>query len=390
MPPRQASNLEQCGDANSRKIRIGFVMHVMQVAGAEVLVTQIIEQLSDRIDATVFCLDALGELGQRLLDEGIPVVVLNRKPGLDRGVAKRLAQEVKARQIEVLHAHQYTPFFYSALSRMLHRSKVKILFTEHGRHYPDVVSTKRRLVNRLLLQRYADVSTACCDFSAKALREIEGFPKAITLPNGVDLGELPKRGSQAETDQLRRKLGMQIGTPYAACIARFHPVKDHDTLIRGWQVVNRALPNAKLLLVGDGECRKKCEALCRELELNDSIEFWGIRNDVPEILRAIDAFTLTSVSEAASLTLLEAMASGCPAVLTDVGGNAEHVTHGVEGLLAPRSDSQAIGKHLIEILNCRDTCSAMGLAGRQRIERNFDLAIVIEQYADLFKKMARC
>jgi glycosyltransferase involved in cell wall biosynthesis len=365
-------------------------MHVMQVAGAEVLVTQIIEQLSDRIDATVFCLDGLGELGQKLLDAGIPVIVLNRKPGLDRVVAKRLAKEVKSRQIEVLHAHQYTPFFYSALSRMLHRSKTKILFTEHGRHYPDIVSTKRRLANRLVLQHYAYISTACCDFSANALRKIEGFPKAITLPNGVDLRNLPKRGTQTQTNQLRQKLGMQTGIPYAACIARFHPVKDHETLIRGWQVVNRSLPNAKLLLVGDGECREACEALCRGLGLQDSIEFWGIRHDVPEILRAIDVFSLTSVSEAASLTLLEAMASGCPAVLTDVGGNAEHVTHGVEGLLAPRSDSQAIGEQLLELLSSPNNCEVMGAAARKRVERDFDLTHVIEQYAAHFQKLAKC
>ena len=377
-------------DANAKKIRVGFVMHVMQVAGAEVLVTQIIEQLSDRIEATVFCLDALGELGQKLLDAGIPVIVLNRKPGLDRDVAKRLANEVKSRQIEVLHAHQYTPFFYSALSRMLHRTKTKILFTEHGRHYPDIVSTKRRLANRLVLQHYADISTACCDFSAKAVREIEGFPKAITLPNGVDLTNLPRRGTQSETNQLRQKLGMHIGVPYAACIARFHPVKDHETLIRGWQVVNRALPRAKLLLVGDGECREACEALCGELELKGSIEFWGLRHDVPQILRAIDAFSLTSVSEAASLTLLEAMASGCPAVLTDVGGNAEHVTHGVEGFLAPRSDSQAIGEQLLELLKSPKKCEAMGSSARERVERDFDLTGVIERYAHHFQKMTQC
>ncbi|MDA7878536.1 glycosyltransferase [bacterium] len=377
-------------DANAKKIRVGFVMHVMQVAGAEVLVTQIIEQLSDRIEATVFCLDALGELGQKLLDAGIPVIVLNRKPGLDRDVAKRLANEVKSRQIEVLHAHQYTPFFYSALSRMLHRTKTKILFTEHGRHYPDIVSTKRRLANRLVLQHYADISTACCDFSARALREIEGFPKAITLPNGVDLRGLPERGPQEKTNQMREKLGMQTGIPYAACIARFHPVKDHETLIRAWQVVNQSLPTAKLLLVGDGECRDKCEALCRELDLKDSVEFWGIRHDVPEILRAIDVFALTSVSEAASLTLLEAMASGCPAVLTDVGGNPEHVTHGIEGFLAPRSDSQTIGERLLELLSSPNHSEVMGAAARKRVESDFDLTGVIEQYAAHFQKLAKC
>ncbi len=181
-------------------------MHLMQVAGAEVLVTQIIERLVADIEATVFCLDALGELGQRLREAGVPVIVLDRKPGLDRKVARRLADEVRAREIEVLHAHQYTPFFYSALSRMLYRSPAKIVFTEHGRHYPDVVSAKRHSANRLCLQRYADVTTACCDFSTRALQSIEGFPKAFTLPNGVDLAGLPPRGDESQQTTLRSDL----------------------------------------------------------------------------------------------------------------------------------------------------------------------------------------
>ena len=371
----------------SDKIRVGFVMHVMQVAGAEVLVTQIIEQLSAQIEATVFCLDSLGELGEKLVKKGIPVVVLGRRPGLDRVVAKRLATEVKNRRIQVLHAHQYTPFFYSALSRMLYGCKSKILFTEHGRHYPDIVSMKRRLVNKLLLQRYADVSTACCEFSAEALRVNEGFPRSVTLRNGVDLRHLKPKGNNNETTELRLQLGMTPDAPYAACVARFHPVKDHKTLIHAWQNVQREIPEAKLLLVGDGECRRECEVLTRDLGIDGSIEFWGIRHDVPNVLRAIDIFTLTSVSEAASLTLLEAMACGCPTVLTDVGGNSEHVTHKQEGLLSDRGDSENIAKDLIKLLSDPYTAREMGQKARQRVVQDFDLRRIIEEYGKYYKDL---
>ena len=156
-------------------------MHKMQVAGAEVLVKQIIERLTGVIDATVFCLDGIGELGHQLIDAGTPVIDLGRKPGLDWSVAGRLATEIKTRDIEVLHAHQYTPFFYSALARLRYRVSAKIIFTEHGRHYPDIVSWKRRMTNRLCFQRYSDVTTACCDFSTVALQNVEGFPRAFTL-----------------------------------------------------------------------------------------------------------------------------------------------------------------------------------------------------------------
>lgn len=369
-------------------INVGFVMHVMQVAGAEILVTQIIEQLADRINPTVFCLDALGNLGEKLRDQGIPVLVLDRQPGLDFTVAKKLGDAAKAREIQVLHAHQYTPFFYSAVSRILHGNRSKILFTEHGRHYPDIVPLKRRIANKWILQKQASMSTACCDFSTHALRSKEGFTKAFTLRNGVDLRSLEAKGDTVATADIRKRLGMKLDVPYAACIARFHPVKDHQTLIQAWKHVRQSIPNAKLLLVGDGECRAQCEAQAKDLRLTDSIEFWGIRHDVPEILKAIDVFTLTSVSEAASLTLLEAMASGCPSVLTNVGGNGEHVIHGHEGFLAPRGDSEAIGKHLIDLLSNSEKAKSMGKKARRRVEREFDLTKIINQYHDLYCKLA--
>ena len=174
---RDATELGSMQDTTP--IRVGFVMHKMQVAGAEVLVTQIIEQLGERIEPVVLCLDAIGELGYRLIDKGVPVISLDRKPGMDWAVAKRLAHEIKTRRIEVIHAHQYTPFFYTALARMRHGARAKVIFTEHGRHYPDIVSWKRRWANRLVLQRYADITTACCDFSTEALKNLEGFPVGL-------------------------------------------------------------------------------------------------------------------------------------------------------------------------------------------------------------------
>jgi len=378
---------------NAEPIRIGFVMHKMQVAGAEVLVRQIIECLEDEIDATVLCLDGLGEIGQQLRDRGVPVIVLDREPGFDRGLAGRLAKEVKSRKIQVLHAHQYTPFFYAAVAKMRHRLRCKILFTEHGRHYPDVVSAKRRWINRLLLQRYADVTTACCDFSTEALQQIEGFSGAITLRNGVELDKLPERGDEAELRSLRVRLGLEEGRPYAACIARFHPVKDHATLIRAWSKVHADVPEAGLLLVGDGPERAAIESQIAELaeanpSLTDSISFLGIRHDVPDLLRAVDVFTLTSVSEAASLTLLEAMASGAASVVTDVGGNAEHLRDGEDGYLVPRGDDQALANRLSQLLKDPEHAQVLGRSARSRIVDHFDLNDVVQQYAGHYRDLA--
>ena len=395
-PPIESQMNGSSSSAQSPPIRVGFVMHVMQVAGAEVLVKQIIERLGDRIEATVFCLDSLGELGRQLLDAAIPVVVLDRQPGFDRSVGKKLAAEVRSRGIEILHAHQYTPFFYSALARMFGRARCKIIFTEHGRHYPDIVSWKRLWANRLLLSHCADIATASCDFSTEAVRHVEGFAKTFTLPNGVDVAELPARGNAQQQGELRSRLGLDVSRAYAACVARFHLVKDHSMLIRGWAKVHVAQPDAKLLLVGDGPERNAIENQIQGLAsqdaalaaLSSSIEFLGIRHDVGDILRAVDVFTLTSVSEAASLTLLEAMASECASVITDVGGNAEHLRQGIDGFLVPRGDDSQLALKLIHLLSDSSTTQKFGRSARRRVEEKFSLADSVAHYHKLYEQLA--
>ncbi len=137
---------------------------------------------------------------------------------------------------------------------------------------------------------------------------------------------------------------------YLACVARFHPVKDHATLLRAFAAVAAARDNVDLLLVGDGPLRGELERLTRQLGIQSRVRFLGVRSDVPDLLRAVDLFTLTSVSEAASLTLLEAMASFLPVVVTAVGGNPEIVRHEKEGLLVPRADAPATAAALLRLL----------------------------------------
>jgi len=370
------------------KTRVGFVVHVMQVAGAEVLVTQLIDRLRDEIEPTIFCLDSLGILGERMEKAGVPVVVLNRSPGIDLSLPWRFAKELSRRKVDVLHAHQYTPFFYSALAKVCGAWRVKIIFTEHGRHYPDLVSWKRKFANRTLFSRLSYARTACCDFSGQAAERNDGFQPVETIRNGVDLASFASRGTPSDRDQLRRRLGLESDRLYVGCIARFHPVKDHPMLLRAWKSVQAKFPQARLLLIGDGPEKDRMIALAENLGILESVSFWGVRHDVADILQAIDVFTLTSVSEASSLTLLEAMASECPVVITDVGGNGEHVTNGVEGWLVPRHDHEKLAEQLQQLLEQPELRKKMAICARQRVEKEFSLEQTIERYRSLYVSAA--
>ena len=373
----------------SNAVRVGFVLHLMQVAGAEMLVAETIRSLAGRLTPTIFCLDAVGALGERLRKEGFDVVCLGRRPGRDWRVAWRLAREMRARFIEVVHAHQYTPFFYAALAKLLLFPRPpRLIFTEHGRHYPDVVSRQRRAANRWLLHCAADAVNACCAFSADSLHRIDGFPmrRVEVIENGIDLS---RYDPAADRIALRRSLGLDPGRRYLACVARFHPVKDHATLLHAFARVAGARDGVDLLLAGDGPLRGELEAQAGRLGIAGRVRFLGVRSDVPDLLRAVDAFALTSVSEAASLTLLEAMASRLPVVVTAVGGNPEIVRDGVEGLLVPRGDAAAAADALLRLFDDPVGAATMGEAGRARVEARYQLSQTIDAYRRLYERLGQ-
>ena len=368
-----------------RPIRVAFVVHVMQVAGAEVLVRETIRRLGPRIDPTIFCLDRVGPIGEELIADGIDVVGLDRMPGWDFSVSRRLAAMATLRKIDVFHAHQYTPFFYTAFAKSFVRPMPKLILTEHGRHFPDVVAPKRRAFNRLVLDHFADAVNACIGFSAKALSRNDGFAgkRIRVIENGIDV---EKYGPVADRSALRARLGLHLTAPILVHVARHHPVKDQAMLIRGFALAK--VPGSRLVMVGDGPLRSELESLSLSLGIADRVDFVGIQNNVSDWLAAADAFALTSVSEAASLTLLEAMATGLPVIVTAVGGNPEIVREGIDGLHVPRGDATACGEAIQRLLCDPALGNRLGENGRQRTHERYRLDATIASYYSLYRSLS--
>ena len=360
----------------------------MQVAGAEVLVCDIIRRLGDAIRPVVFCLDAIGPLGLELQREGVPVVAFDRKPGLDWRLVPRMARAIRDYGVDVIHAHQYTPFFYSALGAQLSGRRPRVILTEHGRHYPDVVSSKRRMANQLVFDRLAHHMTAVCEFSVRGLADVDGFSRSRieVVPNGI---EIDRYDSVDDRVALRERLGLDVDRLYLITVARFHPVKDHATLLRAFERVARARADVDLLLAGDGPKRDEIEAQIKGASLEGRVRLLGVRSDVADLLRASDVFVLSSVSEAASITLLEAMASGLPSVVTDVGGNPELVRRDIDGLLVPRGDDAAMARAMMQLLENEAVRRTMGAAAAARVRREFRIDQTIDAYARLYRANQR-
>ncbi|MEX2174073.1 MAG: glycosyltransferase, partial [Pirellulaceae bacterium] len=150
------ATLEQPGPATGRadqpKPVVCQLVHTLNVGGAELLARQFAERARDEFDFVFVCLDSPGVMADELRADGFAVEVLGRRPGFDLACARRLLQVFRRYDVKLVHAHQYAPFFYSAIARLLGWRKLPIVFTEHGRDYPDFRRTKRVLANRCLLR----------------------------------------------------------------------------------------------------------------------------------------------------------------------------------------------------------------------------------------------
>lgn len=365
---------------------IGQVLHRMDRAGAEVLAAALARRLRDRYRFVFLCLDGVGALGEELKREGFGVFELGRQSGIDLKVAGRIRRLTRSHGIDLLHAHQYTPFFYAALSRRL-GSTPAVLFTEHGRHYPDRRHPKRVLANRWLLKP-GDRVTAVGQFVKRALIDHEGIaePRITVVYNGIDPDAFAQAGATSRTEA-RAALGIADDVPVVMQVARFHPVKDHGTAVRALARCVEATPDVVLCLVGDGDKRAEIESLCNQLGVGGHVRFLGVRADVQALLPAADVFMLSSLSEGLPVTLLEAMATGLPIVATEVGGNGEVVEHGVTGLLSPRGDDASLAAHLGVLLADSGKRRAFGEAGRGRLLDRFTQQRMHQQYAEFYNRM---
>ena len=122
--------------------------------------------------------------------------------------------------------------------------------------------------------------------------------------------------------------------------------------------------------------------------MTDRVRFLGVRRDIPALLNATTIFALTSVSEGASLTVLEAMAAARPIVLTDVGGNPELVRRDVDGLLVPRGDVDGIAQAFASLLSDATLAARLGESAARRVRAEFLLDRTIERYYELYRALA--
>jgi glycosyltransferase involved in cell wall biosynthesis len=294
----------------------------------------------------------------------------------------RLRGFVRAHGIDLVHSH--SPYM-AVGSRLGVGKRVRHVHTEHN--VWDSYHPATRWANLLTFPRNDHVFAVSEHVSAsirypKGLRFLR-MPHVETLYHGLDPAALSRWG---DSDGIRTELGLPPETPLFGTVANFRPQKGHRDLVEAAVHVREAIPEARLLLVGQGPAEADVRRQVRELGLEDTVLFLGQRDDAPRVAGSLDVFVLASLFEGLAIALIEAMSLGRASVVTGVGGLGEVIRHGENGLIVPPREPKALAEAIVTLLRDDGMRRRLGQEARRRAE-DFDIRVAVERVQQVYEEL---
>ncbi len=292
---------------------------------------------------------------ERAAAAGIPVEPLDTRRWKLPSEVFRFASWLRANRIDVLNTHSSRDAWIGGLAGRFARTPLVI----RSRHIE--VAYPHRWQSALINDAWADaVVTTSERISQGLIRDLQLDPARVQcIPTGIDL----QKFNPEVTSALRAELGIALDVPLVGMVSVIRSWKGHPILFTAAQKVLEKIPNAQFLIVGDGPCMQWYPDQVRELGLADKIRFLGHREDVPNVLAALDVVVLPSTAhEGIPQILLQAQASGKAIAASRVGGIPEIIEDQKTGLLVPPKDPDALAEALMRLLGDKALRDRLGHA----------------------------
>ena len=345
-----------------RPIRIMNLIARLNVGGPAVAVTHLTERLGPPDYQSILVCGTIepgeGDMTYYAKERGIEPIVI---PELGRSLSPirdiktlwKVYQLIKKEKPDVVHTHAAKAGFVGRVAAWLAGVPV-IVHTFHGhvfRGYFSPNKTQFFIILERLTARISDTIITLSDGLRRELAEeyrITRKGRITVLPLGLDLGTFTQTGRKAGV--FRKEFGIAADAPLIGIVGRITPIKNHPLFLNAAVLILKQLPNARFVIVGDGEMRAETEALVDQLGLRDAVIFAGWQKDVAHIYSDLDVMVISSINEGTPVTVIEALAGGCPVVATAVGGLPDLLDHGKLGRLVNDQSPESLSKALLEIL----------------------------------------
>jgi glycosyltransferase involved in cell wall biosynthesis len=308
---------------------------------------------------------------------------------LDVRIVAPLVRQLKSFRPDILHCHLVRANLYGRIAARLAGAPV-VICTHHGiEDYMVSDSLRDRAVRSV--ERLTDNLVTCHvgvseSMRRAAIRHLGIAPdKIVAIPNGVDLTLY--NHNRENRAIVRQELGLAPDAVVVGSVGILNQTKNFKQMVRIAKSVVVRHPEVQFVIIGEGDQRPELEAMVAELGLRRSVILPGFRRDIPRVLMALDIFALTSRSEGFGLAVVEAMASGLPCVVFDVGALGELVADGQTGLLVKAGDVESFGQGLIRLITNPELRSDMGQAALARTQALFSIELMVQRYNELYDRL---
>ncbi|MGI9368503.1 MAG: glycosyltransferase [Ruegeria sp.] len=368
------------------------IIHIItntNVGGAQIMLERYLSALAPQ-DIDNHCVISVmenGQLAEKIRSHGVELLTLNlrSKVGAPAAVAK-LRSIIRSRQPDIVFGWMYHACLmaWAGIFGMSTSRPSLILGIHHSLQNPKNENFSTQALLRVLaaVSPQADLITYCSQVSREQ-HELFGFSShsGEFVPNGVDLDQFFRRpGAHAHLAALCDipETRLIVGN-----IARNHPMKDHVSMIEALALVLDRGYDVQAVIIGEGHKDGPASDRARALGISDRLTIMELRNDIAELVSGLDVFLLSSAwGEAFPLAVTEAMASGVPCVVTDVGDCANLV--GNTGLVVPPNDPEAQAQAVCELLELGSSNRrSLGDEARQRVKEEYS----ITRYVDFYQRV---
>lgn len=374
--------------------RVLFISSTSSLYGGEYSLLHVVQRLDPARWEPRFVVPGDGTFAERLRDAGYAVAEFDVRAGLGQGrldelrTAIALAWLIRRSRAELVHLNLH--FAWPIVSAACLLARVPLVLHVRNMIEPD----RRGPVDRFLFRRipsFIAISEAVRErLLANGLADQATAARITLIPDGRDLAQF-RHGNRAK---LRRELGLAEAAPLIGMVARLEPMKGQDIFLEAARLVAERLPEARFVLVGDlshpsrQAFREQLERLAQQSPLAGRVTFLGYRDDIPDVLAALDCFVHSSRRGAFVSVLIEAMAAGVPIVATDVDGIPECLGRDGAAELVAGLEPADFAAAMLRVVTDPGGAASMRLLATARASALFDVEPLARDTAAVLTRAA--
>jgi len=354
--------------------RICYIIGQLGLGGAERQLYELVKGINNNnFEPIVISLSQDGYWSSGLKRLNVQVIELRRRKNRDLLRFFKLIKLIKVLTPQIVHTYMFDANFYGRIAAIL--TRVPIIIASE-RNLPQIGKEKGRcqiFIDKLLAVFSHAIICNSYQASTTLLKKYSfDSKKIITIHNGIDIQDfLKENGTITE----KKSTQQVVGT-----IGRLSAQKNYKLFLDMIKnISDRSKKRIKYLLVGEGILENELRRYARYLSIESNVIFTGQRRNIPQLLKNLDVFVLTSSFEGLPNVIMEAMLAGIPVVTTDVGGCNELVVDGVTGFLCPLNDVGLLVEKVIYLLDNKEAATCMGENGRKRITAYFGIDRMVKR-----------